>query len=160
MLRPTSHRATSRLYAAVVAPHHRLAQAKSVEVLELVSEPLLVMPPDTGSRILLEQACREAGSRLRNVRLESGAYSALVEMAHAGHGVAVVLSTVLKARPDARALPVVHRTRQLGVWTAMIWRRDVQPQPLAKAFVEAAVKLCRKDYPGEKFGIGALDASP
>ena len=142
--------------AAIMDPQHPLAKTRAIEVVDLVQEPLLLMPPDAGSRVLLDQACRESGNLLRRVRLESRAYGALVEMAHAGHGVAVVLSTVFNARPDIHAIPIVHRGRQLGLWAAMVWRRDVQLQPYAKAFLDTAAKLCRKGYPGEHFGAGEL----
>lgn len=139
--------ASTRLFpmhvVAVFPPQHPLAGREEVEVRELQAEPLLLTPPDTGSRVLLSQVCRTAGLELRHVRIESRSYGGLVAMAQCGYGVAVLLSTVALAKPGVRMTPVVHEGRGLDIWFSAIWHRRSELPEHARTFIDAARAVTR-----------------
>lgn len=147
--------ASSRLFpmslVALVAKGHPLAKQAQIEVAALERAPLLLTPTGTGSRTLLEQACRAEGLTLRDIRMESRAYSSLLAMTEAGYGVAIVLSTIASARPTMPVLPVTHRGEPLRVWFSGLWHRRRALPPYAKAFVEIAEQFSRDEYPGRQY---------
>ena len=140
--------ASARLFpmhvVAVFPPQHSMAAQGSVEVRDLEHEPLLLTPPDTGSRVLLSQVCRSAGLSLRQIRIESRSYGGLVAMAQSGYGVAVVLSTVALAKPDVRMIPVLHQGKGLNIWFSAVWHRRSQLPEHAKAFIATAKEITRR----------------
>ncbi len=153
----TAERLFPMYLVAVVSTRHRFARRRSIEAAALQDEPLLVMPPDSGSRILLDQAFREDGLQLRQIKLESSVYGGLVNLATIGHGIAIVLSMVSFEHPDARVIPVLQNGRHLGTWSAVIWHRRSDLPPYARAFIELAVKQTRADFPGKQYGFPPLD---
>lgn len=144
---------------AIMSADHRLAGRSSLEVSDLQDEPLLLMSADAGSRVLLEQICREDGLRLRQVVLESSVYNGLISMATAGHGIAIVLSMVSFTNPKARIVPVLHRGGHVGTWSAVLWHRGNEPAPYIQAFIKTAIHQARLDYPGKQYGFPQLPES-
>lgn len=123
---------------AVARSGHRIAGKRTVEVADLVREPLLLLRQDFGSRGWLDAACRAIHAR-PTILLESGAPSTLLALARAGHGVAVIPSTVAFTRGRTRALPVVSGGASIGRWLAVCWDpRRFLPR-YAERFVDDAV---------------------
>lgn len=143
---------------AIMSTGHRLAMRGSLEVSDLQNEPLLLMSADAGSRVLLEQVCREDGLRLRQVVLESSIYNGLISMATAGHGIAIVLSMVSFSHPKARIVPVMHHGRHVGTWSAVLWQRGTTLAPYVQAFIKIAIRQAKVDYPGKQYGFPLLEA--
>lgn len=141
---------------AVVSEKHRYAGRRKVEVEDLEEEPLLLLPREVGSRTLLDQACRDSGILLRNIRLECGVYNGLISLATAGHGVAVVLSMVDVVDPRARIIPIEHRGQRLGAWAAVIWNRQCALEQAAGAFIDLARRRLAADFPGKRFDLPPL----
>ena len=139
--------ASTRLFpmhvVAVFPAQHPLGGQATVEVRDLQEEPLLLTPPDTGSRVLLSQVCRAASLNLRHVRIESRSYGGLVAMAQSGYGVAVVLSTVGLARPGILMTPVVHEGKGLDIWFSAVWHRRSDLPDHAQAFIAVAEEITR-----------------
>lgn len=131
----------------VVEPQHAWGSARQIEVSALADEPLLVKPPDAGSRILLERACRQAQTRPSRIKVESNSDGALIELALAGHGVAVLQSTVSASRPQLRVIPVVRNGLPISEWAGIMWHSEATLPPFAKAFVRTASAVARKDFP-------------
>ena len=141
---------------ATIPLAHPLSNRAALEVSDLVREALLLTPPGTGSRVLLDQACQAEGLNLRDVRMESRAYSALVAMSEAGCGIAVTLSTVAVAHPKLKVVPIRHRGTLLGIWFTGIWHRRRELPPYARAFVTTARITTRINYPGKHYGFPPL----
>ncbi|HKZ08343.1 MAG TPA: LysR substrate-binding domain-containing protein [Methylomirabilota bacterium] len=136
---------------AIVPARHRLAAKRMVEVSDLVREPLLLLRQDFGSRGWFDAACRILHAR-PDILLESGAPGTLLALARAGHGVAVIPSTVVFARSGLRALPVAHRGTALGRWLGVCWDpRRYRPRYVDR-FVEDVTADARRtgerDIPG------------
>jgi DNA-binding transcriptional LysR family regulator len=81
------------------------------------------------TRSIFDAACRVAGLR-PTIMVESGTGHALLALAQAGHGVAVVPSILAPASPSLRWSVVTHRRRPLGIDLAVVWdRRRPLPGP-------------------------------
>ena len=135
---------------AVVAPSHRLASRRTVELSELADQPLMLLRRDFGSRLTFDAACRAAGLRPR-VRFESGEPHSLVALAEQGHGVAVVPTTVRLASWRVRAAPILVRGCSMGGTLAVVWDPQRFLPPYAQAFIEEFLARTRRSYPGREF---------
>jgi DNA-binding transcriptional LysR family regulator len=120
-----------------------IAGTRTVEVADLVREPLLLMRQDFGSRGWLDAACRAIHAR-PTILLESGAPSTLLALARAGHGVAVIPSTVAFTRGRLRAVPVVNGGASIGRWLAVCWDpRRLLPRYAERFVDDAAIDAAR-----------------
>jgi len=136
---------------AVVPNGHRLGSRRTLEIAELVDDPLLLLRSEFASRDWFETACRVARVR-PHVLLESGAPHTSIALAAAGYGIAVVPSTVLVPAGRVRGIPLIQRGRAVGRWLRIAW----QPQRILSGFTERFIEElrahCRRAYPGREFG--------
>lgn len=132
---------------AVVPRSHLLGRRSSLEIAELANEPLLLLQRGFGSREWFDAACHAANVRPQ-VLLESSAPNALVALAAAGYGIAILPSAARLPDQGVRALPLVHRKASIGKWTMIA--RDPQRflPPYAEAFLEELVAHAQRIYPG------------
>jgi DNA-binding transcriptional LysR family regulator len=121
---------------AVIPTGHRLARRRTVEVAELVQEPLLLLRQGFTSREWFDAACRAVHARPRGL-LESGAPSLLIALAREALGIAVVPSTVRFPRARVRPVPILHAGTSLGRWIAANWDPRRFLTPYAERFVGA-----------------------
>jgi DNA-binding transcriptional LysR family regulator len=135
---------------AVFLKSHRLARRAAVEVHELVSEPLLLMQREFGSRAWFDAACQIADVR-PHVLLESTTAYTLVELAAVGYGVAMVPSTAAIRNRALRIVPVVYRNRPIGQWSRVCWHPQRPPPPYGERFVNELVVHTRRTFPGREF---------
>ncbi len=132
---------------AVVRRGHPLARQSSVSIRDLEKERVLVAPSSVTSRRLFEAACRESQVRPR-ITLESHELNALVALAEADQGIAVIPSSVDVRGRAVVALPIFHHGKPLALWTALVWdRRRAQPEH-ARDFVLVATTYLKENYPG------------
>lgn len=142
---------------AVLASGHRLCKRPSLAVQDLRSERVLIGPSSVVSRRLFESACRASGIRPR-ISFESIEFNALIALAEAQQGVAVVPSTADWRGRAVNALPLHHRGKPLGSWTALVWhKRREQPQH-AKDFVRQACRQLKSNYPGSDLDLPLPEA--
>jgi len=134
---------------AVVPDGHRLCRRKLVEVGEFTDETMLLLSQDFAVREWFDAVCKLNGIHPR-VLLESSAPHTMVAMARAGHGIAVVPSS-MSVGDGVRALPIVHRGEPVGRWAVAAWDGRRFFAPYAAAFVNAVSESARKDYPGRDF---------
>jgi len=106
----------------IAAPDHRLARAERLSVAELAAERLITREDGSGTRLLMEQACREAGITPR-VAMTTDSNETIKQAVMAGMGVAVIsLHTIglelalrllctlpIAGFPKLRSWYVVHR---------------------------------------------------
>ena len=142
---------------AVVAPRPRWKRRRTIEVVDLANEPLLLLRRDFGTRRLFDAACGTAQVRPRIV-LESNDPHSLVALAEAGHGVAVVPSTVRLFSQKVQVLSVVQKREPLGTWGAVVWdpRRSLPIH--ATTFIDQLSAYVRDAIPGRRFDRTAPSA--
>lgn len=132
------------LYVLAVLPKsHRLGRGATLEIGGLADEPLLVTRRDFASREWFDAACQVAHMRPR-LLLESGAPSTLVALAQAGHGIAIVPSSVKIPQGSLRVLPLVQRGAPIGRWLSLAWDPRRFLAPYAKQFVDELVAYARR----------------
>jgi DNA-binding transcriptional LysR family regulator len=105
---------------AASAPALGIAQGGTVDIRQLAEHPLLLPNPSFATRTIFDAACRLAGVQ-PNVVVQSRAAHALLALARAGHGVAIIPSIL---RPDAGALAVMrvtHQQQPLQIMLATLW---------------------------------------
>lgn len=145
-----------RFYGRLLFPIHlvavqprtpRLSRRTTLEFSDVADKPLLVLRRDFGSRAWFDDACQVAHVRPR-LLLESGAPDAVIALARAGYGIAVVPSNVQVPRRGVHALPLVQRGAPIGRWVTVSWDPRRFLAPYAKQFVEELVAHCRRTYPG------------
>ena len=141
---------------AAVRRGHRLARQKSVTIHDLEKERVLVAPASVTSRRLFESACLESQIRPR-IALESHELNALVALAEADQGVAVIPSSVDVRGRSVVALPVFHHGKPLASWTALVWDRRREQSDYAKDFVRQACGYLKKNYPGHDLDLPLPD---
>ena len=80
-----------------------------------------------------------------------GDLHSLVALAEAGHGVAVVPSTLEVAARRLEALPILVNRQSLGIWCGVAWDPRRALPVYAKGFMEALARHVRRGYPGSRF---------
>jgi len=145
------------IYAmAAIPPNHRLARRRSVTIGDLAHERLLAAPQSITSRRLLELAFQAHGMR-PHISVESHEVSALLALAQADQGVAVVPSTADTHGRDLHVVPIVDGHQPLGTWMAVVWNKHRQQREPVTAFVQMACDVLRQHYPGEDLDLPLPD---
>jgi DNA-binding transcriptional LysR family regulator len=126
------------------------ARGASIDICELAEYPLLLPKSTFATRAIFDAACRLAGVK-PSVVMESRAAHALLALAQAGHGVAIVPSIL---RPDPKELAVMrvtHQQQPLQITLAVLWdRRRTLPQDaenFAHLFAAHIRQACCPDQP-------------
>ncbi len=135
---------------AVVSEKHRLSRHRTLEIAELVDEPLMLLRSGFASRDWFDIACRAAHIRPR-VLLESAAPQTSIALAGAGYGVAVVPSTVVIPRDRVRGIPLVQRGAAIGGWLRVAWDPERLFVAYAAQFIEELSTYCQRSHPGREF---------
>ncbi|QFQ96745.1 LysR family transcriptional regulator [Streptomyces phaeolivaceus] len=115
---------SERLVAAVPAGHP-LAKQRQVTLRDLMTYPIVCMPPGTGLRAVLDQACAARGFH-PTIALQAGAADAIADLAARGLGVAVLSDSMAESYRDrltARTIADVETPALL----ALIWKNTRNP---------------------------------
>jgi len=132
---------------AVLPEAHALSRARCLDIAKLAGEPLLLLNRSFASRQWFDAACQTANIRA-NVRLESSAPNAVLGLAEAGYGIAILPSMVRFPRRGVRPVPLVNRHVSIGKWTRLAWDPQRFLAPHVAAFREALVDHAQRTYPG------------
>jgi DNA-binding transcriptional LysR family regulator len=135
---------------AVASKKHRLSRHRTLEIVELANEPVLLLNRSFATRGWFEAACSVAHIRPR-ILLESAAPHTIIALAGAGHGIAVVPSTVLIPRGSVRAMPLMRQGMALGSWVTVAWDPVRLLTTYGEELVEELVEHCRRVHPGREF---------
>jgi DNA-binding transcriptional LysR family regulator len=135
---------------AVLSENHQLSRNRTLDIVELAEEPLLLLNRSFATREWFDSALR-AGRVHPRVLLESGAPHTIIALARVGYGIAVVPSSVLIPGSSVRAMPLVRRGAALGSWVMVAWEPARFLTPYAEQFVEELVAYCRRTHPGRRF---------
>jgi LysR family transcriptional regulator, cyn operon transcriptional activator len=134
---------------AVMAKDHRLGRRVTLDIKDLIDEPLLRLGPGFASYAWFEAACRIERIQPR-VLLESITPHTLMALARTGLGIALINSVVRVPRDKVSATVVLQNKLPIGRWTVAAWDRQRFLPPYAAQFVDELVRSCRRDYPGRE----------
>jgi LysR family nitrogen assimilation transcriptional regulator len=141
-----SHRLGSVELLAACAPPMTLGKNGAVEIGRLASFPLLVLDSGFSVRRTFDAACRLAGFR-PIVRFESRAPHTLLPLAMAGHGVAIIPSTLRVDLYELQIARVTYRGRPVREPLIFIWDRRRPLPSYATAFCEMCSAHIRDVFP-------------
>jgi DNA-binding transcriptional LysR family regulator len=126
---------------AAVPDGHPLAGRTRLRLVDLVRHPLVCLPPGTGIRTVLDQACASAGLA-PTVALEASAPDAVADLAARGLGVAVLTPATVEGHDDLHVVAISGV--DLPAVLALVW------PPTASPAGAALVRCCE-----DTFGLAA-----
>lgn len=101
-------------------PSLGLQRTDAVDIVPLAKFPLLLLNTGFVTRTLFDAACRLSRTR-PNIFMESGAPHTVLALAAAGHGIALVPSSVHIDRRRLHMARVLYRRQPLRVMLALLW---------------------------------------
>ncbi len=128
---------SERLVVAV-PPGHPLARQPRVTLADLAGRPVVCMPPGTGLRTVLDQACAASGVQPA-VTLQASAADAIASLASRGLA-AGILSESMAARYQGQLAARLIDDVTTPALLALIWRSAPSPA------VRALVTCCRRAF--------------
>jgi DNA-binding transcriptional LysR family regulator len=131
---------------AACHPRLKLGKNGKVEIDSLAPYPLLQATTDFVMRRSFDAACRVAGFT-PNYVLECRAPHALLAMAEAGNGVAIIPSALRVHRYVLRRMRVTYRGEPLNEPLAMLWDKRRPLPRYAQVFCEMVADHVRQAFP-------------
>ncbi|MFI1960956.1 LysR family transcriptional regulator [Streptomyces althioticus] len=139
---------SERLVAAVPAGHP-LGKRRRVTLRDLAAYPVVCMPPGSGLRAVLDQACAAQGVEPA-VALEASAADAIAGLAARGLGVAVLSESMADAHRDRLTAHVITDAH-VPALLALVWR------PARNPALHVLLTHCRRAFRGNTTGPGPDD---
>ena len=124
----------------------QLGTGGNVDISRLAAYPLLLLDSSFLVRSTFDAACRLAGIK-PDIFIETRTPHALLALAEAGHGVAVVPSVMPTHRYRLRIACITHRRRPLREPLAVLWHKQRVLPPYAKDFCESLAAHMREVFP-------------
>lgn len=131
---------------AACHPSLTLGKNGAVEIRALAPYPLLQATNDFAMRRSFDSACRLTGFR-PNYVLECRSPHALLAMAQAGHGIAIIPSALRTRSYALRLLRVLHRGKPLSEPLTILYDKRRPLPSYAKAFCEMVAAHAKKVFP-------------
>jgi len=131
---------------AACRPGLRLGKNGEIDIAELAGYPLLQINSDFIIRKLFDSACRLAGAT-PNIAHESRAPQALLALAEAGHGVAIIPSALRTDHYNLQIVRVLYDGKPLTEPLTLLSDRRRPLPPYASAFREMLGEHCRRVFP-------------
>jgi DNA-binding transcriptional LysR family regulator len=131
---------------AACHPSLKLGKSGAIEIQALAPYPLLQATEDFAMRRSFDSACRLAGF-VPNYILECRSPHALLAMAQAGHGVAIIPSALSIRRYVLRRLRIVYRGKPLSEPLVMIYDKRRPLPAYAKAFCDMLAVHAKRVFP-------------
>jgi len=120
-----SYTVASERLAAVIPPGHPLLGHPHLSLREVCAHPLVCMPPGTGLRGVLDDACATQGIR-PVIAVQASAGEAITQLAQRGLGVGI-LSESMAGTVHGRPTAVVIDDIRTPAVLALIWTLAVSP---------------------------------
>jgi len=128
----------SERLVAMVPPAHPLVDHGPVRLRDVTAYPLICMPPGTGLRGVLDQACAAAGLR-PVIAVQASAGEAIIQLAQRGLGVGILSESTTRAGRDRLTAIIIDDIRIPAV-LAVIW------SPVASPALRELVTRCRAAF--------------
>jgi DNA-binding transcriptional LysR family regulator len=129
----------------------------TIDIRRLAEYPLLLPNASYATRSLFDAACRVADVR-PNILVESEAAHALLALAEAGHGVAVIPSILRPDHRSMRALRVTHGRKSLDIDLAVIWDKQHTVPHYAEQFSDLLTEHILVVFAGARLpGAAAIE---
>jgi DNA-binding transcriptional LysR family regulator len=141
-----SHPLGSVELLAACHPPLTLGDRGAIDIGRLASYPLLVLETGFSVRRTFDAACRLAAIK-PNILFESRAPHTLLALAKAGHGVAIIPSTLRVHQLDLQILRVTYRGRSVREPLTFFWDKRRPLPRYAAAFCEMCAEHVRKVFP-------------
>jgi DNA-binding transcriptional LysR family regulator len=117
----------SERLAALVPKGHELAGRRRLSLTDLAEHPLICLPPGTGIRTVLDQACRARGLK-PTVALQASAPDAVVDLSRRGLGIGVLSESMTAELKDDLALSRIPVTGvDIPAVLALVWKQSANP---------------------------------
>jgi DNA-binding transcriptional LysR family regulator len=133
-------------FLAACNPSLELGNSGSMDIRDLGSHPLLVSDSSFFVRTTFDAACRLADFK-PNIFFESRTPHALLALAEAGHGVAIVPSVLPTHRYKLRIVRLTYRRKFLRVPYAIVWDRRRSLPLYAEDFCQSLAAYMREVFP-------------
>jgi DNA-binding transcriptional LysR family regulator len=131
---------------AACHPGHKLGKERSIDIRKLAPYPLLQPTSEFLMRRSFDAACRLAGFTPNNI-LECRAPHALLAMAEAGHGVAIIPSALRTHRYALRRFRVTYRGKPLNEPLAILSDKRRALPGYASIFCDMLAAHVQKIFP-------------
>lgn len=131
---------------AACHPSLKLGKNGAIEIRALASHPLLQATEDFAMRRSFDSACRLAGFT-PNYVLECRSPHALLAMAQAGHGVAIIPSALRTDRYVLRTLRVLYRGKPLSEPLVVLYDKRRPLPSYAKVFCDLLAEHAKRVFP-------------
>jgi DNA-binding transcriptional LysR family regulator len=131
---------------AACHPKLMLGTGRVLAIEQLAPHPLLLLDTSYIFRRTFDAACRLAGLDLK-IMLESRTPHTLLAMAEAGHGVAIVPSTLRAHRYSLRIMGLTYRDKPLREPLAVFWDKRRPLPRYATAFCKMLATKVREVFP-------------
>jgi DNA-binding transcriptional LysR family regulator len=141
-----SHPLAPMQMLAACHPKLKLGKEGSVEIARLAAYPLLQATTEFVMRRNFDAACRLAGFTPNNV-LECRSPQALLAMAEAGHGVAIIPSALRTQRYAVRRFRVTYRGKPLDEPLVIVSDKRRSLPAYAQVFCDMLGEHVRKAFP-------------
>jgi DNA-binding transcriptional LysR family regulator len=133
-------------FLAACNPSLALGTSGNMEIGDLAPHPLLLLDTSFFVRTTFDAACRMAGLR-PNIFVESRTPHALLALAEAGHGVAVVPSVLPTHRYRLRIVRLTHRRKPLREPLGVLWDNRRALPAYAEEFRQSLAAYMREVFP-------------
>jgi len=131
---------------AACRPNLQLGKNGTVEIRALAPHPLLQATEDFAMRRSFDSACRLAGF-MPNYVLQCRSPHALLAMAEAGHGIAIIPSALRTHRYVLRRLRVLYRGKPLSEPLTMVYDKRRALPAYARVFCELLAEHAKRVFP-------------
>ena len=131
---------------AACPPGLNLGRNGTIEIAALAPYPLLQATEDFAMRRSFDSACRLAGFA-PNYILECRSPHALLAMAQAGHGIAIIPSALRAPRYRVRRLRVLYRGKPLSEPLTMLYDKRRPLPRYAKVFCDLLAEHAKRVFP-------------
>lgn len=150
-IEPGDKRVASRRLEMVelLAACHRtlkLGQGEEIDIGQLSAYPLLLLDTAFMVRRTFDAACRLAGLKPK-IWLDSRVPHALLAMAEAGHGVAIIPSQLQTHRYDLKIVRITYRGKPVREPLAILWDKRRPLPRFATAYCDMLAKYMREVFP-------------
>jgi len=142
---------------AACHPRLKLGKGETIEIARLAPYPLLQISSEFVIRRTFDAACRLAGFK-PDILLESRAPHALLAMAEAGHGVAIIPSALRTDHYRLQIIRVTYRGKPLNHPLTILSNKRRPLPPYATAFCEMLAEHVREVFPISRPSVSKADA--